>query len=342
MDAFQRKPLGKTTLALPVLGLGGAALGNIFDAISEAQAEATMDAAWRAGIRYYDTSPWYGRGLSERRMGSYLLHQPADQRIISTKVGRLFTAPADPAAFARSERSWDKGLHFEHHHDYSYDALMRSYEDSLQRLGVNRVDALLIHDLDLGGVGTEERVDFHLRELENSGFRALQELKSAGLIKAIGAGVNRTGTILPFLERFDLDFFLVATPYTLVEQSVLDAEFPRCEARGVGIVIGAVFATGILATGAIPGARYNYRPATAEQLDRVRRMGAVCARYHVPLASAALQFPLHHPLVASVIPGAFQPDQVTENVKTMQVDIPDELWHELKDERLLRADAPTP
>jgi D-threo-aldose 1-dehydrogenase len=342
MDPFAVKPLGRTKLNLPRLGMGGAALGNIFDEISEVQAEATMDAAWRAGIRYYDTSPWYGRGLSERRVGNYLLHQPADERLISTKVGRLFTSPTDPVAFAGTERAWSKGLHFEHHHDYSYDAIMRSYEDSLQRLGVNRVNALLIHDLDIGGVGTQERVDFHLGELSKSGFRALEELKAAGLIQAIGAGVNRPGTIAPFLDRFDLDFFLVATPYTLVEQSIFDDELPPCLARNVGLVIGAVFATGILATGAIAGARYNYRPATAEQLDRVRRMEAVCARHGVPLAAAALQFPLHHPLVASVIPGAFHPDQVTQNVRAMAVDIPDAVWHELKAEGLLRADVPTP
>ncbi len=150
------------------------------------------------------------------------------------------------------------------------------------------------------------------------------------------------GTIPAFLERVDADFFLVATPYTLVEQPVLDEEFPLCAARGVGLVIGAVFATGILATGAVPGARYNYHVATPEELERVRRMQAVCARHGVPLAAAALQFPMHHPLVASVIPGAFHPDQVRQNVETMRHPVPDDLWHELKAEKLLRADAPTP
>jgi len=342
MDPFALRRLGKSSLSLPHLGFGGAALGNIVEEIPEAQAEATLDAAWQAGVRYFDTSPWYGRGLSERRIGSYLYRQPARERIISTKVGRLFTSPADPAAFSRSERSWPKGLHFEHRHDYSYDAIMRSYEDSLQRLAVNRVDALIIHDLDLGNLGSEERVRHHLDELSGGGLRALESLKAQGVIKTIGAGVNRLGTISLFLERFDLDFFLVATPYTLVEQGVLDAEFPLCEARGVGIVIGAVFATGILATGAVPGARYNYHPATTDELERVRKMEAVCNRHGVPLATAALQFPLHHPLVASVIPGAFSPEQVRQNVANMRHDIPDALWVELKAEKLIRADAPTP
>jgi len=343
MNPFATKPLGRTSLRLPALGFGGAGLGHTTEEISDTQAEATLAAAWEAGIRYYDTSPWYGRGLSERRVGSFLLHQPAGERIISTKVGRLFSAPSDPAAFAASKRPWPSGLHFEHRYDYSYAAIMRAYEDSLQRLGVNRVHALLIHDLDAANVGGEEKVDQHFDELDRGGgFRALEELKSAGLIAAIGAGINYNGLMPRFLERFDLDFFLVARPYTLVEQDVLDAEFPACEARGVGIVIGAVFATGILATGPIEGARYNYHTATPEELDRVRRMQAVCARHGVPLASAALQFPLHHPIVASVIPGAFSPAQVVENVRAMAHEIPDALWHELKAEKLIRADAPTP
>ena len=343
MDPFATKRLGRSGLMLPRLGFGGAALGNIFDDVTEGEAEATLAAAWQAGIRYYDTSPWYGRGLSERRVGSFLLHQPPDQRLITTKVGRLFTAPDDPTAFAASERAWAQGLHFEHRHDYRYDAIMRSYEDSLQRLGVNRVGALIIHDLDLANLGSQALVDQHLAELDGGGgFRALEELKAAGLIQAIGAGVNRLGTIPAFLDRFDLDFFLVATPYTLVEQGVLDDEFPRCAARGVGVIIGAVFATGILATGPVPGARYNYHIATPEELDRVRRMDEIGRRHGVPLAAAALQFPLHPPVVTSVIPGAFAPAQVEENVRHMRHAIPDAYWHELKATGLLRPDAPTP
>jgi len=195
---------------LPRLGFGAAPLGNLYDVISEAQAEATLAAAWTGGIRYFDTSPWYGRGLSERRLGSFLHHQPPTERIVTTKVGRLFFAPDDPAAFADSERSWAKGLHFDHRYDFSYDAIMRSYEDSLQRLGLNRVDALIIHDLDLAHLGSERQVTKYLDELSAGGFRALEELKSAGLIAAIGAGINHLGTIPAFLDRFHLDFFLVA------------------------------------------------------------------------------------------------------------------------------------
>lgn len=343
MDPFARRRLGRTKVELPQLGFGGAAFGNIFDVIADSQVDATMAAAWDAGVRFYDTSPWYGRGLSEQRIGRGLYLKPPGEAVVSTKVGRLFTAPADPAAFARSERAWPNGLRFEHHHDYTYAGVMRSYEDSLQRLGMNRVDLLIVHDLDLANLGSEELVAKHLDELDaGGGMRALGELKAAGLIKAIGAGVNRMGTIPRFLERFDLDFFLVALPYTLAEQSVLDVEFPLCKARGVGVIIGGVFASGILATGPVPGARYNYEIATDEQLGRIGRMQAVCERHGVPLAAAALQFTLHHPIVASVIPGGFHPEHPQRNVESMRVAVPDQLWAELKHEGLLRRDAPTP
>lgn len=342
MDPFAHRRLGTTEVTLPQLGFGGAPIGNLFDAVPDAQARATIEAAWDAGLRFFDTSPFYGRTLSEHRLGEVLRGKPRNERIISTKVGRVFYPPDDPEEFAARERNWPHGLHFEYRHDYTYDAVMRSYEDSLQRLGVNRVDALLIHDLDVMSIGSEEAVEAHFRDCADGGIRALNELKSAGRIGAIGAGVNRLGTITRFLELMDLDFFLVASPYTLMDQPVLDDEFPACEKRGIGFVIGQVYASGILATGPVPGARYQYRLANEDELARVGKIEAVCQRHGVPIAAAALQFPLHHPLVASVIPGAFTPDQVTRNVATLQVDIPDQLWRDLKRDGLLREDAPTP
>jgi D-threo-aldose 1-dehydrogenase len=342
MDPFALRKLGTSSIMLPQFGFGGAPLGNLFEAVGDADSEATLSAAWDAGVRFYDTSPFYGRGLSEHRIGQALRRRKREQVILSTKVGRVFGAPADPAEFAARERNWPQGLHFEYRHDYSYDGIMRSYEDSLQRLGMNRVDLLIIHDLDFVSLGSEELVTAHLATLATSGINALNELKQRGLIGAIGAGVNRLGTIPRILDVLDLDFFLVASPYTLADQPVLDAEFPRCEKRGIGFIIGQVFASGILATGPIPGARYQYREATAEEADKVRRIEAVCTKYEVPLAAAALQFPLHHPLVASVIPGALSPEQMTRNIATMRVNVPPELWHDLKRDGLLREDAPTP
>ena len=341
MDPFSRKRLGRTDFALPRLGLGGAGLGNIFETIPEGRASATVSAAWDAGIRYYDTSPWYGRGLSERRFGNVLYTKPRDEVIVSTKVGRIFSAPEDPSAFARSARFWERGLHFEHRYDYSYTGIMRSYEDSLQRLGMNRIDLLVIHDLDENNLGSHDLVTAHMSELAISGVRALHELKSRGLIQGFGAGVNRIGTIPLFLDAIDLDFFLVALPYTLAEQPVLDREFPMCEARGIGMIIGSPLASGILATGPIPGAKLNYREPTGEEAIRIGKMQSVCEGFGMPLAAAALQFPLLHPLVASVIPGAVEPEHSRRNVETMKIEVPPELWIELKQQGLLRADAPT-
>jgi D-threo-aldose 1-dehydrogenase len=343
MDPFARRKLGTTNVMLPQLGFGGAPVGNLFSAVSDADATATLETAWSAGVRYYDTSPYYGRTLSEHRLGTVLRSKPRDEVILSTKVGRVFFPPADPKEFAARERNWPQGLHFEYRHDYTYDAIMRTYEDSLQRLGMNRIDMLLVHDLDIPGLAEEAKVDQGFVELTSGGgMRALEELKAGGVIRAIGAGVNRVGTIPRFLDAVDLDFFLVASPYTLMDQPVLDDEFPRCQERGVGFVIGQVYASGILATGPIKGAKYQYRDATPEELARAGAIETVCKKHGVAIAAAALQFPLHHPLVASVIPGAFTPDQVTRNVATMQVKVPDQLWADLKREGLLREDAPTP
>lgn len=342
MDPFKKRQLGQTSVWLPQFGFGGAGLGNLFEDTPDEIADATLAAAWDGGVRYYDTSPWYGRGLSEHRFGRALFRKPRNEFIVSTKVGRLFGAPKDIAAFEASDRAWNYGLNFEHHHDYTYEGVMRSFEDSLQRLRLNRIDLLIIHDLDSLVLGSEGLVDAHLTQLATGGIRALQDLKASGRIKAIGAGVNQMGTIPKFLDVLDLDFFLVALPYTLADQPVLDAEFPLCEKRGVGVIIGAVFASGILATGAVPGAKISYRDPTPEEADRIRRIEAVCKRFETPLAAAALQFTLHHPAVASIIPGAIHPTQVEKNIDLFRHETPAELWSELKRDGLLRADAPTP
>jgi D-threo-aldose 1-dehydrogenase len=340
MDPHARRRLGRTGVELCQLGFGGAGLGDLFSVVSDEDATATLAAAWDEGIRYFDTAPWYGLGQSEHRFGRALYRRPRDQFVLSTKVGRTLHAAHDPAK--RPKVMWAGGLPFEHRFDYSYDGVMRSFEDSLQRLGLPRIDLLLIHDLDFWHHGTNERVTAYLTELHNGGWRALLELKRAGLIGGIGSGINELGMIPRLLDLMDLDFFLVALPYTLLAQNVLDAEFPRCAAAGIGFVIGGVFASGILATGAVPGAKVNYADATPEAMEKVRRIEAVCARHKVPLPAAALQFPLGHPSVASVIPGALTPDQVRRNVAAFRHPIPADLWAELKHEGLLRADAPTP
>jgi D-threo-aldose 1-dehydrogenase len=334
------RKLGRTGVSVTELGLGTAPLGDLFDVIEDDEAAALLRKAWDGGIRYFDTSPWYGRGQAEHRVGRALYRHPRDEFVISSKVGRTLRRPLKAGPFARGE--WRGGLDFDTIFNYGYDGVMRSFEDSLQRLGINSIDVLLIHDLDSWHHKLEAKVGAYMDQLFTSGWRALEELRDAGVIKGIGAGFNTMGTIPRYLDLFDIDFFLIAMRYTLLEQEVLDSEFPRCAERGVGIVIGGTYNSGILATGAVPHAMHNYAPAGPDILKRVARMDAVCARHKVPLAAAALQFPLGHQSVASVIPGAISRVQVEQNLAAFNHPIPTDLWAELKHEKLLRDDAPVP
>jgi D-threo-aldose 1-dehydrogenase len=339
MDPLALNRIGSTELQVTRLGFGGATLGDARATIDEARSAATIESAYVAGIGYFDTSPWYGNGKGEHRFGHVLRTKPRDAFVLSTKVGRIFSRPKHAARFEQVR--WLGGLPFELRFDYTRDGVLRSYEDSLTRLGMNTVDALLIHDLDFNHFETEEGVNARFQELESGGFEALQDLKASGEIRAIGAGINHVGMIPRFLERFQLDFFLVAMPYTLLSQEALEDELPLCAERGASVVIGAPFASGILARGPDDDPTYGYRPAETPILEKTRRIEAVCRRHGVPLGAAALQFPFGHPSVASIIPGPNTPDQVRTNLQWMRADIPPDLWAELKTEGLLRADAPT-
>ncbi len=340
MSKIKTRKIGKSNATVTELGLGGAPFGNLFHLLSDDQVERALQTAWDSGVRYYDTAPYYGYGKSEHRVGRFLRRQPRQDFVISTKVGRVLIPARDPENFV--SEFWAGGLPFEVKVDYSYDGIMRSYEDSLQRLGLPSVDLLLIHDLDFWFHKTEARVSAYLAQLSTSCWRALDELRSSGEIKGVGAGINEMGMMPRFLDVVDLDFFLVALPYTLLDQEVLDAEFPKCDERSVGAVIGAVFASGILATGPVEGAYYAYSPAPEEILEKTRRIEAVCKRHNTPLAAAAMKFPLAHPIVASIIPGALESEHVISNVKLFEHPIPADLWTELKHEGLIREDAPTP
>ncbi len=320
------------------LGFGGASIGELFIRVSERDAAATIAAAWDAGMRYFDTAPWYGRGLSELRTGAGLRDHPRAEFVLSTKVGRVLR-PSVAADFDGSP--WVGGCRNDVIFDYTYDGIMRSVEQSRLRLGITSFDVVYIHDLDPWHFD-EPTMDAHFRDLATSGWRALDALKASGEVRGVGAGINLLGLIPRHLEIGPIDAFLVAMPYTLLRQEVLDEEFPAAVDRGVSFVIGAVFQSGILATGAVEGATYDYAPAPPEIMERVRRIEAVCARHGVPLSAAALQFPLGHPGVVAVIPGAFHPDQVKRNVAAFAHSIPADLWSELKHEGLLREDAPVP
>lgn len=339
LKALPIRRLADTGLSVSELGLGGAGLGELFETIEEDTAQEIVSTAWSGGIRFYDTAPWYGHGMSEHRMGHFLRQQNRDEYALSTKVGRVYRPAGSPAQLTPP---WVGGLPFESRFDYSYDGIMRSWQDSLMRLGINRVEALVIHDLDSGYHGTGDVIKAHKRALESSGWKALQELKGSGQIRAIGAGINVDAMIPYFLESFDMDFMLLAMPYTLLDQEPLKEILPACVDKGVSVVIGSPYASGILATGAVDGALYNYAPADAAVLKKTRRIEDVCCAHGVSLQAAALQFPLGHSAVISVIPGATTPQHVAANVTNLTAGIPGSLWTDLKNERLLFADAPVP
>jgi D-threo-aldose 1-dehydrogenase len=341
MDPTATRTLGKSGVQVTQLGLGTAPFGELFQDVPARQALATVDAAWDAGIRYFDSAPWYGLGMAEHRLGTGLQARPRGELVVSTKVGR-WLSPAPDLESRNSQPMWKGGFPFDVNFDYGYDGIMRSVEQSYARLGLSKIDLLIIHDLDFQYHGTEAKVSARMAQLYTSGWRALEELRRSGVIGGVGAGINEGGMIPRFLDTVDVDFFLVALPYTLMDQEVLDRELPACQDRNVGLVIGAVFASGILATGPVPGAKYRYRDASPEEMDKAGRIQKVCEAHGVPIAAAALQFTLGHPSVASVIPGALTPDHVRANAASFRHPIPAGLWSDLKSEGLLRADAPTP
>lgn len=335
-----RRPVGRTGFEIPVLGVGACPLGELFEPIPEPVAAKTLETAWDGGVRLYDVAPWYGLGLGEHRVGRALYRRSREDYALSTKVGRLLRAPRDRARVRPAP--WKGGLAFDHVYDYSYDGIWRSYEDSLQRLGVNRIDILYIHDLDTGYFPDEADLLTHLRALETGGFRALEELKRTGEIRAYGAGVNETGMIDRFLDRHPLDVFLVAGRYTLLEQTIYAGELRRAAREGASIVIGGVFNSGILATGDADTARYEYAEATAPVRDRVRRIEALAKRHGVALAAAALQFPLGLESVASVLFGPSRPEEAAANARHFEAPIPRDFWAELRAEKLIGEEIPLP
>jgi len=343
VKASQTQLLNRRT-ARPVpltrMGFGGAALGNLYRRVADEDAQGALQAAFDAGIRYFDTAPQYGLGRSEMRFAPAIARFGRDRIQLSTKVGRLLRdcAPDEvtPESFVDVPQ---KRIVF----DYTYDGVMRSYAESKARLGVANADILLVHDVCAFSQGSQEASDAKVRELfDGGGYRALRELREAGEIAAIGAGVNEWQVCQRLLELGDFDCFLLAGRYTLLEQDALETFLPLCVERDVGIILGGPYNSGILATGPVEGARYNYAPAPAQVLDRVRRIQSVCADHGVPLIAAALQFVLGHPAVRTVIPGAVSAAEVRTNVELLERPIPQELWSDLRTSGLVRPDAPLP
>jgi D-threo-aldose 1-dehydrogenase len=341
ISASTRRKVGATGLDLPVFGFGSAPIGELYDYVDEADSRATLDAAWDTGVRFFDTAPWYGRGLSEHRLGAFLRTKPRTEFQITTKVGRTLHRPKDLKTFSRAP--WTGGLNFEVNFDYSYDGVMRSYEQALQRLALDTVDALVIHDLDVLIHGDPDLVITYERQLiDGGGIRALKELKASGDILAYGMGINISEALLTTATRVDLDFALVAMPYTLLDQSTLHTGMANLLRRGVSVIIGAPYASGILVTGSQDGAKYAYGKASPEVQAKVRGIEASCRAHGVTLPAAALQFVLAHPAVVSVIPGAARASEVRQNVALLGDAIPAAFWADLKAKVLIDPDAPVP
>ena len=329
-------------MAFTQLGFGGAPLGNMHRILAEDEGIGTATAAWEAGLRYFDTAPLYGHGLSEQRIGRALAGRARSEFLVSTKVGRRL----EPCAPGEAGGGIYKGVPpLKVVFDYSRDGVLRSLEASLARLGLDRVDIVYVHDLEKRTHGSIEAYDARWRELTGGGgWRALDELRAAGTVTAIGLGVNETAACERFLAALDPDLFLLAGRYTLLEQAPLAHLLPDCERRGVGIVIGGPFNSGVLAQSSASraGGSYDYADAPADVLARVGRVAAVCDRFGVPLPAAALQFAAAHPAVVSVIPGAQSAAEVAANVALMEVAIPPALWPALKADGLVDPAAPTP
>ena len=337
MRPDRRNRLGRVELEVTACSFGAAPIGNIFRSVSEEASQAMIDSAWNAGIRFYDTAPMYGHGLSELRLGHALRWRPRDEFVLASKIGRILKpARRGTIDFA----PWCDAAPFEMSFDYSYDGTMRAFEDSLQRLALERIDIVYIHDIDRFTRG-EEQPDVFRTAMDGS-WRALARLRDEGVVKAIGVGVNEWEVCHAALTQRDFDCFLLAGRYTLLEQEPLDRFLPLCEERGAAVVVGGAFNSGILATGAVEGAKYNYAPAPPGVMRKVAKIEAVCDAHGVPLPAAALQFPGAHPAIPSICVGTRTVEQVARNLQSFSHPIPADFWAELRHEGLLRPDAPTP
>ena len=347
-----RRCVGRSSLEVSALGLGCAGLGGLYRDVREADARATIDAAWEAGIRFFDTAPYYGYTKSERYVGAALRERERDAFVVSTKAGRIMRPNRGPAARA-SRDGWAHPLPFEPVYDYTYDGIMRSFEDSLQRLGIAHIDILLVHDI--GALTHGAQSAHYWRQLSEGGFRALDALRASGAVRAVGLGVNEADAVADAMREFEIDCALLAGRYTLLEQQTLDMLLPECERRGVSMLIGGVFNSGILARGvrhlrhqpgsagsAASALKFNYGEAPVEVVERVARIEAVCDRYAVALPSAALRFPYAHAAVASILTGASSVDELRQNIEAFTAPIPAAFWEALRTEGLLDSRAPTP
>ena len=336
MSSFKKNQIGNTELAIDALGFGCAPLGNLYHEVSDEEATDILTTALANDFRYFDTAPHYGQGLSERRVGDAL--RGSSDYVLSTKVGRLLR----PAGYAAKRHGFISPMPFDIEYDYSYDGVMRSFEDSLQRLGLDRIDILFMHDIGPETHGDDDERLFPIAM--DGGYLAMDELRRSGRVSAIGLGVNEYEVCERALEHGDWDCFLLAGRYTLLEQESLNTFLPKCIDRNCSIVVGGAYNSGILATG-VSGkgpSNYNYVPAPDDVVRKVAAIEGLCTEFSIPLAAAALQFPLAHPAIASVIPGIGNVRRIDQTLNLFATKIPDEFWSALSEQGLIRVDAPTP
>jgi D-threo-aldose 1-dehydrogenase len=326
LNPRERVPLGRTKLTVTKFGLGTAPLAGLFEEVEEGKAIRVIERAWEAGIRFFDTAPLYGHGLAEIRLGKVLRQMPRDEFTLASKVGRLLRADAPPEPGQSFRGTPPVNPKF----DFSYDGVMRSFEESLERLGLDRIDILHIHD-----------PDNHFDEALKGACRALDRLRADGVIAAVGAGMNQAEMLTRFARERTFDCFLLAGRYTLLDQVALKELLPECIERGIAIIAAGVYNSGILADPK-PGARYNYQAAPPDLLERARRIREVCSRHGVPLKAAAVQFPLGHSAVSCVVIGCRSVDQLDESLEMFELEIPPAMWQDLKDQDLLLPASPTP
>jgi D-threo-aldose 1-dehydrogenase len=331
---------GKGALQFTELGFGTAPIGGLYRPVSGEEAQATMTRAWDLGVRYFDTAPQYGLGQSETRLNRLLDGKTRDDFVVSSKVGRWLRNVA-PDGTREGVGKWFGVPNRQVIYDYTYDGVMRSFEFTLERTGLDRIDVLYAHDLDVWTHGSAAVMEEYRDVFMASGYAAMLRLRDEGAVRAIGHGINEWQSAQWLAERGDFDIFLLAGRYTLLEQEALTSFLPLCQQRGIGIVIGAPYNSGILASGARPGAYYNYDPAPPHILDKVGKIEAVCTAHGVRLVDAAFQFPLSHPAVLSIIPGAQSPAEVEANARAAAATLPQALWADLKVAGLVRDDAPT-
>lgn len=337
---IRKRLICRDRLSVTEIGFGASTLGNLYNPISDAVSRSAVDAAIVGGVGLFDTAPFYGFGLSERRLGDAL--RPYGKSVVSSKVGRLLTADAALDVAAQRD-GFVSPMPFRPEYDYTYDGVLRSHEASLHRLGLARIDLLLVHDIGRANHG-DANAHYWKQLTRHGGFRALEQLRDGGAITGFGLGVNETAVCMDALRETQLDVLLLAGRYTLLEQAALDDVLPACVAQQVAVLIGGPYNSGILATGTRTGGpvHYNYDIAPATIVERVRRIEQIAEVHGVPLPAAALQFPLAHPAVASVVPGLAGPEQVEHTLRLYQTAIPEAFWHDLRRTGLLRDDAPIP